>query len=233
MINFLVDSDLHFKDNVIRKAKYDHVQNITDLCQKQTISALICPGDLTNNGWDGSKFLFWKYGGKEDQLTPLKEQYVNPLSKLLQVYLCGGNHDYYVPWPYIVHPVLDYIKEKHGSQRYSFDIDVIHFICLDRCPDKAGIKFLKEDLKKNSDKIIIIFFHYNLTGKWSDYWSEKDKEKFYNIIKYYNVKALIVGHSHISRTSQWKGYLVISAGSKQIALCRYDKEKNELDVEYI
>jgi predicted MPP superfamily phosphohydrolase len=227
---FLVDSDLHFT-NQIRSYKKNHVEKIINLCQNQNINALICPGDLTNNGWDGANMCGWYYGGKQDQLTPLKEQYVKPLEYYLPVYLCAGNHDYYVPRPYIVHPVLKYIREKHGAQRYSFDINDLHFICLDRYPDKESMKFLKRDLSEHQNKNIIIFFHYNFTGEMSDWWSNKTKDKFYDAIQGYNIVALLVGHHHISIYTQWRGYKVIMGAAGAFAKCTY--KDGDLKVEFI
>ena len=232
MIKFLVDSDLHFRRN-IRNDKLDHVKKITNLCNQEKINALICPGDLTNNGWNGKHILCWYYGGKEDQLTPLKKQYVDILSQKLPVYLCGGNHDYYVPWPYITHPVINYIKERHGAKYYSFDIQTLHFICLDRYPDKYGIKFLQKDLEKYKDRDIIIIFHYNLIGPYSNWWKENEKEIFYNTIKNHNIIALIVGHWHTSRVDEWKGYKVIYGAGSKIAKCTYDVYEKNLDVSFI
>lgn len=222
---FVVDSDIHFKHE-IKNYKADHVQKITDLADKEKVDALICVGDLTENGWDGKKSLCWKYGGDYDQLTPLKEQYVKLISKKMPVFLCAGNHDYYVPWPYIHHGVLEYIKDKHGAQRYSFDLGKLHFICLDRFPDDESVSFLKKDIVKHKDQDMVIFFHYNPTGPWSDWWSDKDKERFYEIIKDYKIKALLVGHWHISQTTEWKGLKVIMAGGRQLAKCTYDGEIN-------
>lgn len=228
---FLVDSDLHFR-NVIKPTKADHVDKILDLSRKERISALICPGDLTNDGYNGAKLLCWYYGGDENQVGALKKQYVDIISNWMPVYLCAGNHDYYVPWPYITHPVINYIKDKHGDIRYSFDIGNVHFICLSKYPDKKGIKFLKKDLRLNKGKNMVIFFHFNLTGKWSNWWTEEEKETFYNVIRFHNILALLVGHAHISQTSYWKDYLVISGASRSIAKCKYDAERNKIDVEY-
>lgn len=217
---FLVDSDLHFT-NTIRSYKKDHVKKIIAMCENEKIDALICPGDLTNDGWDGANLCGWYYGGKQDQLTPLKEQYVEPLDSHLSVYLCAGNHDYYVPRPYIVHPVLKYIRQRHGAQQYSFDINDLHFICLDRYPDSAGMSFLKQDLLKHHYKNIIIFFHYNFTGELSDWWSEKEKDNFYDEIKGHNIVALLVGHHHISIVTEWRGYKVIMGAGGAFAKCTY------------
>lgn len=227
---FIVDSDIHF-EHEIKQYKSNHVKLITDLCQTEKIDAVICPGDLTNNGWNGANLCGWSYGGDYDQLTPLKEQFVEPLERHVPVYLCAGNHDYYVPSPYIVHPVLKYICQKHGAQRYSFDINDLHFICLDRYPDSKGICFLKRDLEKHKHKKIIIFFHYNFTGPFSNWWSNKNKEKFYDTIQNYNIIALLVGHHHISKQLEWKGYKVIMAAASSFAKCIY--EDGEFDVEFI
>jgi len=230
MTTFLVDSDIHFT-NTIRSYKSDHVKKITDLCQREKINALICPGDLTDSGGNGAHIFCWYYGGRQDQLTPLKKQYVEILDKHLPVYLCAGNHDYNVPRPYIVHPVLKYIRQRHGAQRYSFELNDLHFICLDKCPNKEGMAFLRRDLKENVGKNIVIFFHYNLTGDYSDWWSIKEKEDFYATIKDYNIVALLVGHHHISTLTEWKGYKVVMAAAAAFAKCTY--ADGELNVEFI
>lgn len=217
-ITFLLDSDLHFKYGII-EYKSDHVNKIIEQVSKEKIDALICAGDLTNNGWDGSHILCWKYGGEYDQLSPLKEQFVEPLEKHLPVYLCHGNHDKYVPRPYIHHGVLNYIKKRHGGLMYSFDINDIHFVCLGMYPDKKALEYLKKDMEKNLDKNVVIFFHFNLVGQYSDWWSDEEKENFYNVIKNYKIVALLVGHIHISKIYNWKGYPVIVSSHRSIAKC--------------
>lgn len=218
---FAVVSDLHFTDR-IKDNKTDYVEKLTALCEEEGVDAIICAGDLTDNGTNGGSLCCWNYGGKQDQLTPLKEQFVEPLEQHTNVYLCMGNHDTYVPWPYITHPVGNYIKKKHGALRYHFDHGIARFICLNIYPDKKGLAYLKENLSK--DKSNILFFHYNLTGSFSDWWTKKEKEAFYNTIKDYPIAGIICGHLHISSTSTWRDITVIQGAGSDIAVCEYGAE---------
>jgi predicted MPP superfamily phosphohydrolase len=228
MTTFIVDSDIHFKHQ-IKPYKSNHVEKIIELTRKEKINAVICPGDLTDNGWDGKHLFCRKYGGDYDQLTPLKTQFVEPLEKYVPVYLCVGNHDYYVPKPYIHHGVLDYIIKKHGALIYSFDINDLHFICLGKYPDKSAIKFLKQNLHK--DKNIIIYFHFNLDGPWSDWWTVAEKDVFAQTINGYNIIALLVGHCHISQITEWRGFKVVMGAAESFAKCTW--KSGELDIKFI
>lgn len=229
-VKFLVNSDLHFTDT-IRGAMENNVAKIVAENDKGKIDALICPGDLTDMGWDGSHLFCWNYGGTQDQLGALISQYVTPLDKITKVYLGPGNHDTYVPWPYVTHPVLKYIKKRHGDIRYTFDIENLHFICVGIYPDQKGIQFLKSNL--STKKRNVIFFHYNLEGPFSDFWTAAEKDVFYKTIKDHDILCIIIGHQHVSRTSNWKGYTVVSAAGSKIAKCEYDVKKDSLEVEYI
>lgn len=229
-LRFLVNSDLHFTTK-IRPVMDDNVSKILAEHSKTPIDALICPGDLTNMGWNGAHLLCWKYGGDEDQLGAFISQYLNPLDKEIKVYISHGNHDTYVPWPYFTHPVLKYVKKRHGDIRYTFDIKGIHFICVGLYPDKKGIEFLNANLDKNKKNII--FFHYNLQGPFSDWWTDVERDVFESTIKNYDIVCIIVGHQHVSRVSTWKNYPVISAAGSKIAKCEYDIATDKLDVDYI
>jgi len=121
---FIVDSDLHFtkcdsQTVSIREDKQADVKKIMQLIEQagesneNNLSAVIVPGDLTDHGWDGSSFAGWYYGGKIDELSGVKKQYVGPIEqaiaespnqsivKEMKVYVGIGNHDTYVPPPYL------------------------------------------------------------------------------------------------------------------------------------
>ena len=227
MVTFIVDSDLHFTNSITPK-KSNHVSLITGICKERQIDAVICPGDLTDNGWNGKSLCCWKYGGEYDQLISLKEQYISPISKYTNVYLCMGNHDTYTPWPYI-HPVGNYIERRYDSLRYVFKLGDLHFVCLNIYPDRKGISFLNDILVKG--RPYVLFFHYNLEGQWSDWWTEKEKEQFYETIKDYNIVAILVGHAHRSSNMEWRGINVISGASTAVPVCTY--ERGKLSVEFI
>lgn len=216
-LKLIIDSDLHFKNGKIRHDKINHVEIINSV---PNVDAVICAGDLTDSGFDGKKILCWAYGGNDDQITPLKNFITNIK---YPIYLCMGNHDNYVPFPGIHKPVADLIKEKHSSLLYSWDIvkDNIyyHFICLDVYPNEEAIKFLKRELINNKKKIFIIYFHYCITGLWSGWWSDEEKAIFYDTIKNYNVKLIIVGHRHANWMDSWNGITIVSGSGSKVLVC--------------
>ena len=216
-IKLIIDSDLHFEKKGIRPDKENHLGKIGTLTD---IDAMICSGDLTNNGWDGKSTLGWYYGGTEDEVTPLKN-FINFIETdyKIPVYICDGNHDQYVPWPYLHKAVRNYIEKKHGNLLYSWDLKGYHFICMSVYPNADRLEFLKKDLEKNKDKPIIIYFHYCLTGAWSDWWKDSEKIAFYNTIKDYKIRLIIVGHRHSNWLDSWNGIPVASGAGDKLVIC--------------
>ena len=56
---------------------------------------------------------------------------------------------------------------------------------------------MKEDLEKNvgkSGRPVITFQHFGWAGATSDWWTPAAKERFYEVVKGYNIAALINGH---------------------------------------
>lgn len=120
---------------------------------------------------------------------------------------------------------------------YSFDWGNCHFVSLGSYPANGwdstcgwchyfkkrfrepqnSLTFLKEDLEKyaKSNRKVILYFHYG----WDDFsklwWTENEQDKFYNVIKNYNIAAIFAGHNHATGYLQWKGINVYSAGSPQ------------------
>lgn len=224
MLVFAHDSDIHFEASESRKKKHLH----PELLINTSASLVILTGDLTENGYDGKRLNFglfkFRYGGDEDQLTPFKEQYLEPVeAEGKEVFLCPGNHDRgrgYWDWrPY--QPVRRCIKKRHSSCTYGFERQGLRFLVMDEYPRK--LKWLKRQLKRYPDDPFVIAFHFNLEGPWSDWWSNKAKLKFYNVIKDYNILALLVGHHHVSQVSEWKGIRVI-ASANNFALIYYNTE---------
>lgn len=235
MFQFIVSSDLHFSTK-IREDKADNLGIIKNLksAPRTNIQAVICAGDLTEYGADGSSFLCYQYGGDEPQVQALQQQWIEPIESAgIPVYLCAGNHDEYVPWPYFYKPVHKLIKRKHGDLMYSFDIAGnagINFVCLGKYPDKKALEFLRDAASKTRPNCI--FFHYNLTGPYSDWWTEEEKNAFYNEISKYEILAIIVGHHHISHDTNWRGYRVISGSGSSVAVCTYMLWSGKLSVDF-
>lgn len=227
-ITLILLSDLHFQHNHIREDKSNNYNTILELSKENKIDAIIVPGDLTNTAGTGAYIDFgcykFYYSSKDDQLTPLKE-YIDKLEEIAPTYIGLGNHDFYTYiFGKLYMPIVRYVKQRHGNTRYSWDLKGYHFICLSEYPDKKGREFLREDLKKNTDKDTIIYFHYNIHGPWSDWWSDSDKEKFYNIIKDYKIRAIFVGHWHESYKFKWKNIDIINGAGSTVSLIKIDKE---------
>ncbi len=228
MLKLIVNSDLHFQRGSIREDKVNHLATIQRINQSEGVDAVICAGDLTNNGFDGKALLCWRYGGTEDQVTPLKE-FVDALGA--PTYLCEGNHDQYVPWPYLHKGVRDLVVRRHGGRTYAWSLQKsginYRFICLGVYPDKNARKFLLRELCAHSDNIVI-YFHYNLEGQYSDWWSDDEKKRFLAILEPYRarIRLIIVGHRHENYNAIWNGYNVVSGAGSNVLMCTVDPSNN-------
>lgn len=225
-LRLIIDSDLHFTESGIRADKTNHAQVIREIAARHQIDAIICAGDLTDMGWDGKRFLCWRYGGAEDQVTPLRRWVEGLEADVAPVFLASGNHDQYVPWPYRHKGVRDYIETKHRSLLYNWEYIIsdgvnanstikYRGVCLDVYPDKKAREYLSGVMNKWPNDRYIIYFHYNLEGDYSDWWSDSDKTKFANMLSGRNIALIICGHLHKNALTKWRGYNVaMGAGSK-------------------
>lgn len=231
MVNFkfIADSDIHFGkivDGELARPRSDKANNMINILKEinddPLIKCVIACGDLTEHGYDGKSALGWNYGGKINEFGSFILQYVTPIKVIKPIYMCAGNHDKYVPWPYVHKAVFDYIKTTYGDLKYSFDIEGVHFVCCHIYPDESILKFLQKDLEANKDKNIILFFHYNLIGPFSDWWTDVEKNVFYNVIKDYKISAILCGHFHASYVYKWNNIKVIGLGGSGFTLCNYE-----------
>lgn len=120
---------------------------------------------------------------------------------------------------------------------YSFDWGDYHFVSLGSYPANGwdstcgwchyfkngfrdpqnSLAFLQQDLAKyaNSRTKVVMYFHYG----WDDFsklwWTEKEQDNFYNVIKNYNFACIFSGHDHATGYRTWKGINVYSAASPQ------------------
>ena len=222
-MRIIVDSDLHFTESGIRSDKAAHAAVIRDLASKYNINAIICAGDLTDMGWDGKRFLCWQYGGAEDQVSPLRRWVEGLEADAAPVYLATGNHDQYVPWPYRHKGVRDYVESKHGKLHYNWDYVTdgnirYRAVCLDVYPDATGRKYLAGVFAQYPDDRYIIYFHYNLDGQYSDWWTEAEKTKFADMLAGRDIALIICGHWHINAHVKWRGYDVAMGAGSQVAM---------------
>jgi cytolysin (calcineurin-like family phosphatase) len=78
-----------------------------------------------------------------------------------------------------------------------------------------ALQFLKNDLAYcvgNSGRPVVIFHHVQPDNPS---WSSKVWSDYYNIIKNYNVVAIIHGHTHSSGHYTWSGIDVFQDGATQ------------------
>ena len=224
--SFLVNSDTHVSDgthaNYILKSEQKPI--MIKYCQTHDdVKTILLCGDMTDNGY-------------KKQFNTFSNEWLTPFYNLnIPVHMAYGNHDTYLDHWYEKKAVLNYIKKQEGDVHYSFDIDGIHFICCGKYPDGSGsgsscspicwdtLTWLKYDLEEvGTQTPVVIFFHYNLVGSFNDWWSGKNKDIFYNIIKNYNIKSVFTGHFHKTFTHQWRGTIPTACvGGNYFAIGKY------------
>ena len=247
--SIILSSDLHFglhksvSDIDIRKDKKYQVEQIINMKDEHNVQIVISAGDLTEHGTDGKSFLCCRKH-KNDELTPMIKNWVEPIEKSgIYVLLTIGNHDTYTGHPYIYKPVFQYIKKKHNatcypmfwmnySGCYTYSHNNILFISLGIYP--KHLKFLRKHLPKDKNYPIIIFYHYNTVDKeaYSDWWNDKEKEQFYQVIKDYNILAIINGHIHSTYEKKWKDFTMLNAGGSKLIRMNMENDKF-IDVNFI
>ncbi len=102
---------------------------------------------------------------------------------------------------------------------YSWDWDDVHFINLNIYAGGSGdaresLSFLQTDLADRvglSARPVIIVQHYGFdkisvsTDNNPPWWSQAERDAFYNAVKTYNITAIFTGHAHLSERILWHG----------------------------
>ena len=203
------------------------------LQQANENDCVLIPGDLTSHGIGSfpNNPLTWRvsFCGNTNELQTVKETLLHPLEKKnILIYLCHGNHDDHWALPKCYKPVLDYITNKHGSLRYHKPHKPcsatrgVSIISCGKYPNKDDSSWLNTILSNldNNEKCIIMF-HFNISGPYSDWWSDHEKKVFGKQIKNHKDKilAICIGHHHTSYIREWNGITVInSSGNGLISI---------------
>lgn len=230
MWSFIHDSDLHYGYDEVnpRNVKLDNPREIANA----DAEFVIVTGDITDHGYDHINVkLNCCRDEKYDELEAFRTYYKNYIERRgKRVYLCAGNHDRgrKIFKIYKHSPVLKYIRDVEGGLEYSFTHKEVKFICCGIYP--KNLTWLRSQLI-NVETPTIIYFHYNLTGPYSDWWSDREKDEFHQCITGYNILALLVGHRHASRRSYWNGILVINSANS-FSYIRYRPDTQDLDVKF-
>ena len=171
---------------------------------------VIHTGDITNDATKDQWELFVRdYGltGKEGRLS-------------WPVYETFGNHDGDEK-----SPVRAGIRERNKTRvgltqisdnglHYSWDWDGIHFVScgisvgttIQPYDPEHSFEFLEADLKKNvgtSGRPVILFHHFGFEKESLGWWPEEWRTKYDELIKGYNVIAILQGHAHTTSIYQW------------------------------
>ncbi len=90
-----------------------------------------------------------------------------------------------------------------------------------------NLDWLKNELNEiTNDTPIVFIFHYVIADNvpYNDWWTNDEKEDFYNVIKNYNVILICNGHDHETRIDNWKNIpCVIGSGDNSFALLKFCK----------
>lgn len=235
--SIIIMSDLHYDSTVVRQVVIDSMVSRINTLQAEElpgrITSVVVLGDITQDGtaiqWDQYTSAFGLNGE-----AALK----------YPVYELPGNHDGNIDGP-VRSSIRERNKQRQnisdissGGLHYSWDQAGIHFVSLGIYPGlewdpdcewchyfkesfrdpEMSLAFLRKDLRENlenKDMPVVLFFHYG----WDDFsllwWTENEQERFYSLIKDYNIAGIFHGHDHAIEHYKWKGIDVWSAGSPQ------------------
>ncbi len=161
------------------------------------------------------------------------------------VYEGWGNHDIWagqdtvVKWMAERTKERDVLKVSDNGYHYGWEEGGVHFLQLNKYPGNEGdednhggldnnpyysLQFMEEYLEKHvglSDQPVVIFQHYGFTdwcmNAWGagGWWSDEERDVFYDAIKDYNVLGIFWGHSHAINIMEWRGIDVYNVGAMQ------------------
>lgn len=228
--SIVIASDLHFgKNDVYHDAKKAIMKKIVENKAIDNIQVVISAGDLTEYGTDGVSFCGLRKH-TTDELSLLKKHWVDPLDATgITTLLTIGNHDTYAGHPYIYKPVMWYVAKRHKatfypvlhmyrSGYYAYEKNGVRFLSLGAKP--TYWKWIKKHL--THEKPMILFYHFNTidTEPFSDWWSEKDKLKFHELIEPYKHNILFIVNGHIHSTTfnkEWNNiHMINGAGVHEV-----------------
>lgn len=200
----------------------------------ETPRGVVLNGDLLDEGFNPkSAPQIWEEFCRDYGLTGTDGRLCFP------VYEGFGNHDGGPSRSFVRASMKERNKTRPGVTRvsdnglhYSWDWDDLHLSQLNlfggsgpsdvkgvNGPEhdpELSIEFLKMDLGKSlgkSGKPLIAFQHFGWLGGMSDWWTMEAKERYFDVVKDYNVICLINGHSHGTDFLQWHDLMTIHDGA--------------------
>jgi cytolysin (calcineurin-like family phosphatase) len=126
---------------------------------------------------------------------------------------------------------------EHGLH-YSWTWGDVHFVSLNSYPSyewdpecewchyftrsfrepEESLQFLEEDLRQrvgDSGRQVVLYFHYGFDDWGRIWWTDRERDDFYEVIREYDVLAIFHGHSHSIQFAEWRGIPVFCVGSTQ------------------
>lgn len=223
-LQFYVFSDTHCMDTPLRYRILDSMITDVNTVHKQPLPSdlkkqkrtqpkgLLISGDLTDDGqpaqWNQFQELFGLNGNAKLKM-PVYENYGNHDGDTNGIVRTG------IKERNLLRKNLTAISA--NGMHYSWNWNQYHFVSLGSYPSEKwddtcqwchyfkrsfrepqnSLGFLKEDLARNAaGKKVILYFHYGWDSFSKLWWTEAEQEKFYDIIKGYNIAAIFTGHNH-------------------------------------
>ncbi len=183
---FVVIADTHFGYTKMNMPAANRrlIQAVESYPGAKPTDVLIC-GDLTENGTAAQWAEFLKFYGPGGLCT-------------LPVKLCTGNHDRpngLLP----ATPVLKGVAKLHGGLLHRWRHGGVEFLSLDSHPKLRNARWLETQLATiDANTPVVLLFHYNVTGPYSNFWSNKIERALYEktLRAHRNIIAVFHGHYH-------------------------------------
>lgn len=216
-MKFIVTGDLQYGtyDGVLKEqsGKANESEKIRKYCSAKGIDVVLVCGDLCDHGY--GRFCC---STDPDETSAFINEYYKPLKNTgTRVMCCRGNHDTYNGIPIESwQPVRKFIVSEYGDIKYSNVYGGVRFISCDIYPTEQ----IRNWLSLTSEPTVL-FWHYNLSGQYSEWWSDADKNSLFNIIKDKNILCICTGHLHSTEQRYWNGIKEISGSGSTVMLCEY------------
>lgn len=225
MTTIYLISDIHVGNDEVYQYKKKLIASLIEQVKADPEALVIIPGDLTDHGHGKATFLCFpclcmNTTDGSDEVQQFIDEVYNPLKKVTKnLYISHGNHD--ESTDNMSYPMLDFVKKVQGADKngfYSFQKNNLTFVCLGKYPNSAGINFFQQVITATKDEFpYVVFYHYNMEGPYSDFWTDQEKTNFKNFINDKNVSCVLHGHIHqtastLIYTNQQK-YVVAMSGA--------------------
>lgn len=189
------------------------------MLNEQDVDAILLAGDIT----DGNAPSFWQWLTCSWTYDPATQtfltDYYHPLATKHKVYVVPGNHDreaYYHKSPNAekYFEIDKFCVQTYGSINYTAPLP--HGALLvaigDLYPTASAIAWFKT-LTFARDTPLVLMWHFNIlqSEPFGDWWTEAEKNRFWNVIQHCRVVCIVTGHNHTSVRTSWHGIPVIRA----------------------